>query len=388
MSTDDCRVAARALMGGGFVTGDAATKARRHRRELADMFREQFGWQVVAEDNGPVRLLCQPGAGHIARGLNVRSGRPFDAQRYALLFLVLASLEAAGARTTLTVLFGQVRERAGDIDGLEFDHNTAAHRRAFVHAVQAIVDLGVLELADGNEESFATSGTGDALYRVERAHLTRLLATSKPPSLATDAAAAISENLYTQTDDGQLRQRKHRVTRALASEPVLYRTDLDDSEIDYLTGQEKRIRQLLDDWFGLTLESRAEGWTAVDVEDNMTDITFPAISVPKATALAIVDASRSRRTDGNEPTWTTAELHEFVSGLGSTFGSGWTLEADDADGIAQTTDKAVAVLVAMRLARRVGEGIVALPAAGRFSLTPLTPAPITDAFAFTTEQTP
>src|SRR5690606_15182252 len=89
MTTEDLRLAARALLGGGFVTGEAATKARRHRRELADMFREQFGWQVIAEDNGPVRLLSQPGAGHVARGLSIRSGRPFNAQRYALLFLVL-----------------------------------------------------------------------------------------------------------------------------------------------------------------------------------------------------------------------------------------------------------------------------------------------------------
>jgi uncharacterized protein (TIGR02678 family) len=373
-------------MGGGFVTGDVATKARRHRRELADMFREQFGWQLIADDNGPVRLLCQPGAGHIARGLSIRSGRPFDPQRYALLFLVLASLEAAGARTTLTVLFAQVRDRGIDIDELDFDHNTAAHRRAFVHAVQAVVDLGVLELADGNEESFANSGTGDALYRVERTHLTRLLATSKPPSLATDADAAVSENLYTETEDGLVRQRRHRVTRALASEPVLYRSDLTTAEIDYLAGQEKRIRQLLDDWFGLTLETRAEGWVAVDAEQGMTDIMFPSISVPKATALAIIDASRNRRGVDDEATWTTAELHEFVAGLATTFGKAWPIEVEDSDGIAQTTDKAIDVLVGMCLARRAGDLLIALPAAGRFSLTASTPAPGNDAFAFNPEQ--
>lgn len=386
MTTDDIRVAARALMGGGFVTGDAAIKARRHRRELADMFREHFGWQVIAEDNGPVRLLCQPGAGHVARGLHIRSGRPFDAQRYTLLFLVLASLEAAGARTTLTVLFGQVCERAAAIDGFDFDHNTAAHRRAFVHAVQAIVDLGVLELADGNEESFASSGAGDALYRVERAHLTRLLATSKPPSLAVDAEAAISENLYTQTDDGLIRQRRHRVTRALAAEPVLYRSDLDQTEADYITGQEKRLRGLLETWFGLTLETRAEGWVAVDVEQGMTDIDFPSITLAKATALAIIDASRARRTADQEATWTAADLHSFVGGLGATFGAGWTVDAHDVDAVAQVANKAVDVLVGMRLAVRAGDGLVALPAAGRFSLTPTQPAPVTDAFAFTTEQ--
>lgn len=190
MSTEVPLEAARALLGGGFVTGPEATAVRRARRPLADLFREVFGWQVVAEDHGPVRALCLPGPGHVARGLASRSGRPFDPTRYSLLFLVLACLETAGARTTLQVLFEGVATRAADVDALVFDRNKQPSRRDFVHAVRAVADLGVLELAEGNEESFASRGEGDALYRVERDRLTRLLATSKPPSLATTPEAA------------------------------------------------------------------------------------------------------------------------------------------------------------------------------------------------------
>ena len=385
MSADDLREAARGLLVGGFLTGDTATKARRYRRELADLFRDQFGWQVFAEDRGPVRALCLPGAGHVPRGLASRGGKPFDPQRYALLFLVLASLEAAGARTTLTVLFEEVCTRAGDIEGLMFDRNQASHRRAFVHAVQASVDLGVLELADGNEEAFATSGTGDALYRVQRAHLTRLLATSKPPSLATDAESAVVENLYTNTNDGQMRQRRHRVTRSLASEPVLYRSDLSDDEIEYITGQEARLRRVLDEQFGLTLETRAEGWIAVDTDGTMTDQRFPTISVSRAAALAIVDASRGRRDGTNEAHWPIGELNSFVGELGTTFGTSWTVGADDADGIERITDEAVDALLAMRLARRDGDDVVAMPAAGRFAITAATPDAAPMALTFDAE---
>lgn len=366
MSSEDVRDAARGLLGRGFLTGPNATIARRHRRELAELFREELGWQVVAEDNGPVRALRQPGAAHVPRGLATRSGRPFDPARYALLFLVLAALEAAGGRTTLTVLFEDVRSRAVDLEKLNFDRNRAAHRRAFVHAVQAAADLGVLELADGSEDSFANSGEGDALYRVQRSHLTRLLATSKPPSLAANAEEAVAENLYTHTEDGRRRLRRHRVIRALVSEPVVYRDDLSDDEIEYLTGQIGRLRKLLSGEFGLTVEVRAEGWVAVDCARSLSDQQFPYISPARAAALAIADASRARRDGDGQAVWTVDQLTEFVATLADRFGSNWS----PADGEVPTvTAKAVAVLVDMRLARQVGDTIEILPAAGRFALT-------------------
>jgi len=387
MTADEIREAARGLLAGGFLTGTPATLARRHRRELATLFRDEFGWQVTAEDHGPVRVLAQPGPAHIPRGLLTRSGRPFDRQRYALVFLVLAALEAAGARTTLTVLFADVRTRASDVEGLVFDHNLAAHRRAFVHAVQAVAELGVLELADGSEETFATTGEGDALYRVERGRLTRLLATSKPPSLAGSPESAVAENLYTDTDDGQRRHRRHRVARALVSEPVVYRSDLTEPELEYLTGQESRIRKLLSERFGLVLETRAEGWVAVDVDGTLTDERFPAISAANAAGLAVVDASRSRHTDDGTATWTEDELRQFVAGLAGQFGSSWPVAAGDSDGVARIADEAADVLVAMRLAVRSGADLVVLPAAGRFALVADDPTAV-DPLDFTMEPTP
>lgn len=353
MSAEDLRDAARHLLSGQFVTGPAATLVRRHRRPLAELFREEFGWQVIADDHGPVRALCTPGAGHVARGLRTRSGRPFDPQRYSLVFLVLADLEAAGARTTLTVLFDAVHSRASGIDDVDFDRNKAAHRRAFVHAVQAVADLGVLELADGNEEAFASTGEGDALYRVERSHLARVLATSKPPSLASSPAVAVDEP-HTDTEQGQRRRRRHQIARALVCEPVLYRSDVHPDEVEHLVSQEHRLRRLLDERFGLTLETRAEGWVAVDCAGTLTDQKFPAIHVARAAALAIVDASRDRREpDGTAP-WDRAELEDFVAGLGRQFGASWPIASGDTDGVAKVTDDAVAVLVAMRLARPAG----------------------------------
>ncbi len=278
------------------------------------------------------------------------------------------------------------RTRAAGIDALDFDEGQAAARRAFVHAVQAAVDLGILELAEGAEEEFAARGDGDALYRVDRDRLRRLLATSKPPSLAATPVAAVADNLYTSTDDGQRRQRRHRVTRALVCEPVVYRSDLTDSEIDYLSSQEPRLRRVLQDSFGLDLETRAEGWVAVDMAGDLTDEKFPAITPARAAALALVDASRLRRDGAPTLTWTPDELVAFVTDVGDRFGSSWPIDADDADATAKLAGDAAAVLVAMRLAEAGADGgITVLPAAGRFALGSPLPTDAVEAVLFDRE---
>jgi uncharacterized protein (TIGR02678 family) len=382
-------LAARSLLKGGYVSGDDAKGVRRQRRRIAEIFRDQLGWRVTADDNGPVRALCTPGAGHVPRGLTNRSGRPFDPRRYALLFLVLASLEAAGARTTLRLLFADVCNRAGGLESLDFDNEQAASRRAFVHAVQAAVDLGILELAEGAEEDFAARGEGDALYRVDRERLTRLLATSKPPSLAAGPDAAVAEDLYTATEDGQRRQRRHRVLRALVCEPVLYRGDLTEAELDYLSSQEPRIRRLLEEVFGLDLETRAEGWIAVDHAGDLSDEKFPAIQAARAAALAVVDETRVRRQGAATVGWTAEELVAFAASLANRFGSSWPLQPDDIEATAKMAADAAAVLIAMRLAEPADKGnITVLPAAGRFAMVKPPDTEPVEAGLFNVEPTP
>jgi uncharacterized protein (TIGR02678 family) len=388
MSDETLRLAARALLKGGYLSSDDAVGVRRQRRRISEIFRDDLGWQVTADDNGPVRALCTPGAGHVPRGLTNRSGRAFDPRRYALLFLVLASLEAAGARTTLRLLFADVCSRAGGIETLDFDKEQAAARRSFVHAVQAAVDLGILELTEGAEEDFAARGEGDALYRVDRERLTRLLATSKPPSLAAGPDAAVAEDLYTSTEDGQRRQRRHRILRALVCEPVVYRSDLTDAELDYLTSQESRIRRLLDEVFGLDLETRAEGWVSVDTGGDLSDEKFPAITPARAAALAIVDESGTRRRGSPTAEWTAGELAGFVAGLTERFGSSWPVQPDNTEATTKLAAEAAAVLIAVRLAEATdGGGITVLPAAGRFALVNPVETEQVEAGLFDTEPT-
>lgn len=352
--------------------------ARRHRAELARLFADELGYRLDASRPTLVRLAKAVGPGHVPRGLATRGGRRFDPRRYVLVCLVLGVLEREGERTTAARLFREVATRAADIDGLAFSTDVAADRRAFVQAVQAVVDLGVLELAEGDEERFARSQDGgDALYRVDRDRLGLLPAVVKPPSLADSPEAVLAEP-YPDTDDGRVRRRRHRVTRALVEQPVVYADDLEPDELDYLTRQRARIERMLADMFGLTLEVRAEGWVAVDPDAELSDLRWPDYGTAETTALRLCDELRARRLRGEPNGWPRAEVVSFVAGLASEYAGYWRRHTTGGVGATMLAGEAIAILEALRLAESVDGALVARPAAGRFAaIDPLaSPAPV------------
>lgn len=376
-TTAELRAAARALVMAPVLDRDggaALAAARRHRVELAKVFADELGYRLDATRPNLVRLAKAVGPGHVARGLTTRSGRPFDRRRYAIVCLVLGVLEREGERTTAARLFREVAARAADITDLAFSTDVAADRRAFVQAVQAVVDLGVLELAEGDEERFARGQEGgDALYRVDRERLGLLPAVIVPPSLVATPAAVLAEP-YPDTDDGRVRRRRHRVMRALVEQPVVYVEDLEPDEADYLRGQRARIERVLDECFGLTLEVRAEGWVAVDTDGELTDVRWPDYGTAETTALRMCDELRARRLRGDPPRWEQAEVVRFVAGLAAEYQGYWRRDTTDDAGAAALADEAIAVLEALRVARRVDGALEARPATARFAAEPPEPA--------------
>lgn len=364
------REAARALLMAPVLdatNAPALALARRHRGELERLFADELGYRLDATRSALVRLAKAVGPGHVARGLSSRSGRRFDARRYALVCLVLGVLEGEGERTTAARLFREVSSRAADIEGLAFSTDVAADRRAFVQAVQAIVDLGVLDLAEGDEERFARAQEGgDALYRVDRDRLGLLPAVVVPPSLADSPGAALAEP-YPETEDGRIRRRRHRVMRALAEQPVVYTDDLDPDEVDYLTRQRARIERLLAEHFGLMLEVRAEGWVAVDPGGELSDVRWPDYGTAETTALRLCDELRARRLRGDPDHWPEPEVVTFVARLAAEYAGYWRRETTEITGATALADEAIALLVSLRLAARVAGAVVARPAAGRFA---------------------
>ncbi len=366
------RRAVRAALAEPIVSGDHPTVAlvRRHRGELTRFFADELGYRLDASRAGVVRLAKLPGPGHEPRGLATRAGRPFDGPRYALTCLVLASAESAGERTTLARLFEDVSLRAAGVDGLAWRSDVAADRRVFIQAVQAAVDLGVLELADGDEERFARGDPGgDALYRIDRERLALLPTAPQPPSLAA-GPEDVAREAYPDTEDGRVRRRRHRVTRALVEQPVVYDDDLTDDEREYLRSQRGRLERLLADKVGLTLEVRAEGWVAVDETGELTDLRWPDYGAANTTALRLCDELRGRQSRGEPAVWRWPEVTAFTRGLAAEYAGAWKQGTGTAVGADLLATEAVGILTAACLVARWEDGIVARPAAARYAAAP------------------
>jgi len=368
-SDDELRQAVRALLAEPLASrgSTALGGVRRHRKELARWFTEELGYRLDATRPGVARLAKLPGAGHQPRGLSTRAGRPFDGRRYALTCLVLAASEAAGDHTTLARLFDDVSVRASAIGGLEWDSGRGSDRRVFIQAVQAAVDLGVLERAEGDEERFARGEAGgDALYRIDRDRLTMLPTAPQPPSLAA-SPAQVADEAYPDTEDGRARRRRHRITRALVEQPVVYHDDLAPDELDYLRSQRARLERVLAEKVGLTLEVRAEGWVAVDEAGTLSDLRWPDYGAAETTALRLCDELRSRKRRADPPRWAVGDITAFVQNLAVEYAGYWKQGTDSAAGAQSLAEDALAILVAARLVQRHPDGIEARPGAGRYA---------------------
>jgi uncharacterized protein (TIGR02678 family) len=367
--SDEFMQAVRGLLGQPLAERGSPTLTviRRHRRELTRWFSEELGYRLDATRPGVARLAKLPGPGHEPRGLRTRNGRPFDGRRYALTCLVLASAEGAGERTTLARLFDDVAARAATIDGLAWDSDVGADRRALIQAVQAAVDLGALEKAEGDEERFARGDAGgDALYRIDRDRLSMLPTAPQPPSLAA-SPDDVGYEAYPDTEDGRARRRRHRVTRAMVEQPVVYHDDLSTDELDYLRTQRGRLERLLADKVGLTLEVRAEGWVAVDESGELTDLRWPDYGSAETTALRLCDELRARVRRNDAPVWSMADITTFVRHLAIEYSGYWRKGTDTDDGAEALAERAVELLARARLARRHADGLEARPGAGRFA---------------------
>ena len=366
----DLRAGVRSLLASPLLDGSSPAglaEVRRHRSDLARFFGEELGYHLDASRSGVVRLAKMPSPAHVTRGLTGRNGRRFDGRRYAVTCLVLAAVESAGERTTLARLFEEVASRAAGIPDLSFDVDVAADRRLFVHAVQAAVDLGVLELAEGDEERFARgSEGGDALYRVDRERLALLPTAPMPPSLVA-VPEDLAQEAYPDTEDGRVRRRRHRVMRCLVEEPVTYTTDLSADELDYIRSQRPRIERILTEHVGLSLEVRAEGWVTVDDSGELTDLSWPDFGTANTVALRICDELGRRRRQAAPEPWARDAVISFVASLAAEYTGYWRKGADTEGQAGRLADEALDILETARLAARVDGGVVPLAAAGRFA---------------------
>jgi uncharacterized protein (TIGR02678 family) len=372
---DEYRRAARALLRRPLLraSDEAFVLVRRYAPELREWFDRNTGWRLHV-DSEVARLVKQPAttrdATHPMR--DVKSKHPFGRRRYVLTCLALAALERAELQITLGRLAEQVVLGAADPvlteAGVVFTLEGRDERTDLVAVVRLLLDLGVLRRVAGDEAAFVKD-TGDALYDVQRRLLAALLAAPRGPSTIEGAGfeerlAALTYELPPTTDDLRNQRIRHRLTRRLVDEPVLYYRELDEEERAYLTSQRAAITARITELTGLVAEARAEGIAMVDPFDDLTDVRMPE-SGTEGHATLLLAEHLARHGDRAVP---IAELHEHIRRQAARHRSYWRRDATEPGAEVELTATALERLEALRLVSRDGQVVTALPALARFAL--------------------
>ncbi|KZB87394.1 TIGR02678 family protein [Amycolatopsis regifaucium] len=359
---------------------------RRRREPIRQWFDYYCGWTLTVEPRlGYARLVKVRAATDPSRpARRLRSGRaPFDRRRYVLLCVVAAELLTVPV-TTIGLLADRVgRASAADDLVTTFDVAARAERIAFVDVLKLLESFGVLDVADGDPESFVDEVTAKVLFRVDATLLLRMLAAPVGPSQlavpADDVALRFEELLdavsheqryglssgrHEDTPNASDVQRnlwlRHSVFRRLVDDPVLYFAELTAEERAYLASPTGRqlLRRAAEQG-GFVLEERAEGVLLVDVDGLATDEKFPDDgSNAKVAALLLLDALDEPRT--------TEYLQKATAKLLKRFPR-WAKTYRGKDGVRRLTVDALAVLTGFGLVRVDAELVRPLPAAARYT---------------------
>jgi uncharacterized protein (TIGR02678 family) len=388
----DLEAAARALLRQPLLRarggdGDAFRLVRRHAPELRAWFEANTGWRLHV-DSEVARLVKLAATNddptHPAR--EPRSRLAFSRRRYVLACLALSVLERADSQITLGrlaegVIVGAADERLVRA-GITFELSGREERGDLVAVVRLLLQIGVLARVAGDEEAFMRQA-GDALYDVDRRVLAVLLAAPRGPSMisAGDFEARLeqlSADPLPSSDELRKRAIRHRLTRRLLDDPVLYFDELTESELAYLTSQRAAITRRVSELTGLVVELRAEGIAMVDPEDELSDVRMPDVGTDGHVALLVAEHltkhlnDRGDRTDGDAasdaPRCAELELHQLVRRLAAEHKAYWRRSTREPGAELSLVADALDRLAALRLVRRHGGYVYPLPALARFGV--------------------
>jgi uncharacterized protein (TIGR02678 family) len=350
---------------------------RRHAHELRDWFSQAAGW-ILHVELDCARLYKRPADLRDA----TRGAPDFNRRRYILFCLACAALERADPQITLRALGEKLLALAADPElasrGFSFLLDAHHERRELVAICRYLLALGVLQRVAGDEDAFV-SHAGDALYDVQRRVLAGVMASSRgastwPPDAAPvtlDARlAALTEEFTPDSDEGRRTAMRHHLARRLLDDPVVYFEDLDQTPAmrAYFQNQRGALAARLCDAAGLAPEQRAEGLALADEAGELTDVGMPATGTASHVTLLVAEfLAHSERAAPGEAVADVA-VQAFILTAAEEYGRFWNKAARLPGAEEELARGALARLASLRLVRREGEAVRALPALSRFSL--------------------
>jgi len=347
---------------------------RRHTPALKQMFASVLGYPLVVE-SGFARLVKAPLSADTPPRPALRStGQEFTPRTYTYLALLCAGLlsGSTGDQVLLSSLVEQVRADAVTA-GLTVD-DSFNESRHLVQAIVLLLEWGVLSETDGTVAAWGARQE-EALLDVHRPLLPHLLTGSladlTDPGQLLDATARST---------GGPEQPRRSLRRKLVENPLVRREDLTDAERDVLSRERTELTRVLEDNFGLTLEVRAEGALAYDVDGDLTDLPFPGTGTVRHVALLLVNALTDdldvttdstveidgRTVPGALAPWDLVERN--IALLLEQHGAAFS--AQFAEDPARLQAEAVALLDALSMTRSTPDGLALHPVTARYRPEP------------------
>ncbi len=351
---------------------------RRHASWLREWLARHPGWSLQI-DSETARLRKTPAdlADATRPAREPTSGLPFSRRRYVLLCLALAALERADRQTTLGRLAEAIVGFAGAdpalaAAGMSFTLEGHDQRRDLVHVMRFLLDLRVLVRVHGDEQQYL-AGRGDVLYNVNRPALAAMLNVTRGPSTIDEPTLprrlqALVDEPMPDTDEARNRRLRSQLTRKLLDDPIVYHDALTDGERAYLSTQRAFLLGQIEEATGLIPEIRREGIAMVDETGDLTDLGLPEEGTEGHLTLLVAEylAGHARR-DGPIAVGHAA-LRRHVAGLVARHRAHWRKDAGEPGAEVGLTEQTVGRLEALRLVRHTDEGVVPLPALGRYAL--------------------
>lgn len=376
-SEEERERALRALLMQPLLLADdpALILVRRHAEYVREWFARETGWRVHIERTC-ARLYKTPGVTTDA----TRGAEGFDRERYALLCLVCAVLERAEGQITLQQLGERLLDLAADPElhtrGFTFTLEAQSHRSALVHVCRFLIEHGVLARVEGDEATYV-SRAADVLYDINRRVLALLPASPRGASLIAANAgaagleeilAALVEEHVPDTDDGRRTALRHRLSRQLLDDPVVYHEHLSEEERQYLSSQRGLMAARLGRDTGLTPELRLEGMALVDADGGLSDRQLPAVgTLAHATLLLAEHLAEAARRDPQR-LHSLLELAAFIRQAADEHARHWRADARKPGAEVELTEQALESLEALRLVQRSHGGVRAQPALLRYAV--------------------
>ena len=390
--------AMRALLQHPLLTADGPQAAafglvRRHAEALRDWLAHHVSWSLqVTSEFARLRKIPADRTDGTRGARDARTEAPFTRGRYVLLCLALAALERSERQTTL----GKLAEAmlgffAADpglaASGLSFDLKTMDERRDLVQVIRFLLASGVLRRIYGDEDHYLKDDRSDVLYTINRPVLTAMVSVRRGPSTigATDfeeCLAAIVEEPTPDSEDGLNRQIRVRLMRRLLDDPVLYYDDLDRRERAYLDRQRGFMLPHLKEATGMSPEVRAEGVALLDPRGDMTDLGLPEEGTEGHLTLLIAEHLADRLRADRNVVAGFAALCAHTAELITEHRHHWRKDVSAPGADRVLTGITLTRLEALRLVRKVADGIQPLPAIARYALARVAPGPGAQQAAF------